>query len=190
MKATSQRFALTASLLRGVLLVVAGVLALSFPVLALKLVVIAGGSLLLVDGLLGSLASRHYGIEASWPFWLSLSRGFLAMLAGLALLFSPFLATVLTPEVLARGIGAAALAVGLVELVVLLGFRKAVPAAWNTVLGAIIYAGVGLTLLFLPLSGALLMLQVGAGLLALFGVLQVAKAWSLASGNLGARRPG
>ena len=100
MKASNKRLAITINLLRGVLLFVAGVLALFFPAIALRFALVAGGCLLVVDGVLGAIASQNYGIESSWPFWLSVTRGVLAVLAGLAVLFSPLLATVLTPTVL------------------------------------------------------------------------------------------
>jgi uncharacterized membrane protein HdeD (DUF308 family) len=100
MAASSKRWAVTFSLLRGALLLIGGLVAVFLPDYALKVVVVVGGTVLLVDGVLGALASQHYGIEASWPFWLSLVRGGLAALAGILLLLSPFLAGTLTPEVL------------------------------------------------------------------------------------------
>src|SRR5262245_64874088 len=82
------RYSATLALLRGVVLLAAGVFAIVSPSTALSLLVIVGGCLLVVDGILG-LASQDYGVNRQWPFWLSLTRGILSVLIGLALLFSP-----------------------------------------------------------------------------------------------------
>ena len=62
-----------------------------------------------VDGVLGAIASRTYGPAAPWPFWLSVTRGGLAVLAGLALLFSQFIVSVVQPAFLATCIGVGAI---------------------------------------------------------------------------------
>jgi uncharacterized membrane protein HdeD (DUF308 family) len=187
MKASNKRLAVTINLLRGVLLIVAGILALFFPATALRFALIAGGCLLVVDGVLGAIASQNYGIESIWPFWLSVTRGVLAVLAGLALLFSPLLATVLTPAFLSTAIGIGAIAIGLIELFILLRYRKDYPPVWSTVLGALIYVALGLLLLLLPMAGALLIMQIAGGLVAVFGLIQLVRSWSSSSQALGSR---
>jgi len=187
MKSSNKRLAITVNLLRGVLLFVAGLLALFFPTTALRFALIAGGCLLIVDGVLGAIASQNYGIESKWPFWLSVTRGALAVLAGLAVLFSPMLATVLTPAFLSTVIGIGAIAIGLIELFILLRYRKDFPPVWSTVFGALIYIALGLTLLLMPMSGALLMMQIAGGLIAVFGLVQLIRAWSSSSHALASR---
>lgn len=187
MAASSKRWAVTFSLLRGALLLIGGILALSLPDYALKVVVVVGGTVLLVDGVLGALASQNYGIEASWPFWLSLVRGTLAALAGLLLLASPLLAPMLSAELLSLLIGLGALAVGLTEIVILVRFRKEFPPVWTSVAGAVIYIVLGALLIALPLAGALLLMQVGGGLVALFGLVQIWRSWGTIQGQLAPR---
>lgn len=187
MKLSNKRLAITVNLLRGVLLFVAGLLALFLPGLALRFALVVGGCLLIVDGVLGAIASQNYGIESSWPFWLSVTRGVLAVLAGLAMLFSPMLATVLTPAFLSTTIGMGAIAVGLIELLILLRYRKEFPPVWSTLAGALIYIALGVLLLLLPMSGALLMMQVAGTLLAIFGLVQFIKAWATSGQALASR---
>jgi len=187
MAAFSKRWAVSISLLRGVLLLIGGVLAVILPDYALKVAVVVGGTMLLVDGVLGALASQNYGIEASWPFWLSLLRGGLAALAGLLLLASPLLATVLTVDLLSLLIGIGAIGVGLTEAVILVRFRKEFPPVWTSVAGAVIYIALGTLLIALPLAGALLLAQVGGALVAVFGLVQIVRSWGAANERLAVR---
>jgi len=184
MARSSTRWAVTLSLLRGALLLIGGLVAMAMPDYALRLVVIVGGAILLVDGLLGALAGQNYGIEAHWPFWLSLMRGGLAALAGILLLASPLIAPVLSPDVLSWCIGLGAIAVGLTEAVILIRFRKDFPPVWTSVAGAILYVALGALLIALPLAGALLMMQIGGGLVAIFGVVEIIRSWSAARARL------
>ena len=191
MTVSSKRWAVTFSLLRGALLLIGGLVAMFFPDYALRVVVVVGGTVLLVDGLLGALASQTYGIEASWPLWLSLVRGGLAALAGLLLLLSPLLAGLLTPGLLSLIIGLGAIAVGLTEAFILIRYRKNVPPVWTSVAGAALYVVLGALLIALPMTGALLLMQIGGGLVALFGLIQVVRSWGAARDRLarGAARP-
>ena len=188
MSLSSKRLAITLNLLRGVLLFLAGVLAMVLPETALRVVVIVAGAFLVVDGVLGALASQNYGIEASWPFWLSVTRGVLAIVAGLALMFSPLLVSVLTTTFLAVAIAIGAIAVGLTELFILMRYREQFPPVWSTVAGALIYIAIGAVLLALPFTGAIVLMQVGGALLALFGLVQIVRAWMSSSTSLGARQ--
>jgi len=185
--AYSKRWGVTFSLLRGALLLVGGVVAMALPDYALKVVVVVGGTVLLVDGLLGALASRNYGIESSWPFWLAMLRGGLAALAGVLLLASPYLATMLTPDFLSLLIGLGSIGVGLTEAFILLRYRTDFPPNWTSVAGATLYVAIGMLLIVLPLAGALQLMQVGGALVAVFGILQIVRSWGTANEKLVAR---
>lgn len=189
MKETNERLALTVGLLRGVLLVAAGLIAIFFPALALQFAAIAGGCLLIVDGILGGFIGRAHGVESPWPFWLGVTRTTLVIAAGLALVFSPFLAAMIDPAKLAMAVGIGALGVGAIELIVLFWFRQDFPGTWFTWLGAVLYMALGLTLILLPFEGALLALQLGAAIVAVFGAVQVWKAWSAATASRSFSRP-
>lgn len=184
MAALTKRWAVTFGLLRGALLLIGGIVAMVLPDYALKVVVVVGGTLLLVDGILGALASQSYGVESSWPFWLSLTRGGLAALAGLLLLVSPMLASVLSVHTLSLLIGIGAIGVGLTEAVMLIRFRNEFPPVWTSIASAILYIALGAVLIALPLAGALLLMQIGGALVAIFGLIQIPRSWKAAQTGL------
>lgn len=171
------RFAATMGLLRGIVLLIAGLFALVDPTTALTVVVIVGGSLLIVDGVLG-LASQDFGAGREWPFWLSLTRNIIAIVAGVAILFSPFLATVMTLSFLATLVGLQAIIIGLIEIVIVVRDRALYASIWRAVAAAALYVGLGLLLLFIPFAGAVLLVRIGGALVALFAILKLVQTWT------------
>jgi uncharacterized membrane protein HdeD (DUF308 family) len=175
------RFEIMVGLLRGLLLLVAGVLAIAFPATGLKVVAVVGGCLLIVDSVLGAVTSRNYGVEANWPSWLGTVRALLVFVAGVAVLFSPILVANLDPAVLLNCIGVGAAAIGLIELFILLRYRRDLPPTWITMAGAAIYLAFGAVLLLLPVEGVLAVMQIAGALLAIFGIVQIVRAWKASS---------
>jgi len=187
MKQTGQtRFAATLALLRGVVLLIAGLFALFVPATALTVIVVVGGSLLIVDGALG-LASQDFGIGRAWPFWLSLARNVLAIIAGLAVLFSPFLATVVTLGFLSAFVGLQAIIIGLIEIVVIVRDRAQHESIWRAVVAAALYVALGLLLWFTSLAGAIVLVQIGGAILVLFAALQLVQTWTAIRNSPGVR---
>jgi uncharacterized membrane protein HdeD (DUF308 family) len=180
------RFAATLALLRGIVLLIAGLFALIAPTTALTVIVVVGGCLLIIDGILG-LASQDLGADRDWPFWLSLVRSVLAILAGLAILFSPYLATVMTIGFLATLVGLQAIVVGLIEIVIIIRNRSRQPSIWRALAAATLYVALGLLLLFIPFAGALLLVQIGGGILIVFAVLQLVQTWGVIRNSPGIR---
>jgi cytochrome b561 len=81
-------------------------------------------------------------------------------------------------------IGLGAIAVGLTEAFILIRYRKNAPAIWTSVMGAAIYIVLGALLIALPMTGALLLMQIGGGLIALFGLIQIIRSWGAAKERL------
>jgi uncharacterized membrane protein HdeD (DUF308 family) len=178
MKQTEQtRFGATIALLRGVVLLVAGLVALFAPTTALTVIVVVGGCLLVVDGVLG-VVSQDYGADREWPFWLSLARSILAIVAGAAILLSPYLATIITLGVLSTLVGLQAVAIGLIEIVIIVRDRKQHKSIWRAVAAAGLYVALGLLLLFIPFAGAVLLIQIGGAIVILFALLQLVQTWT------------
>jgi uncharacterized membrane protein HdeD (DUF308 family) len=171
------RFAATLALLRGAVLLIAGFVALFWPNIALMAIVVAGGCLMIIDGVL-SLASQDYSIERSWAFWLSLARGLIAVVAGVLVLFSPYLVTMITMSALAVICGIGAIVVGLIEAFIIIRDRRQHGAFWAPLAAAGLYIILGLALLFLPWAGALLIVQFGGGVLIALGIVLLVQAWS------------
>jgi uncharacterized membrane protein HdeD (DUF308 family) len=170
------RYSATLALLRGVVLLAAGVFAVVAPSTALSFIVVIGGCLLVIDGVLG-LASQDYGINKQWPFWLSLTRGILSVVIGLVLLFSSYLTQFIPLGWLAALVAIPAIVVGLIEMTIIIRDRKLHKSIWAPLGGAMLYVILGLVLLFMPLAGALLAVQAGGVLVAVFAVLQLFQTW-------------
>lgn len=177
MKHEETRWGAALALLRGLVLLLAGLFALVVPSTALTMVVVVGGCLLIVDGLLG-LASQNFGVGRAWPFWLNLTRNVLAIVMGMALVASPLLAGIVSLGLLATIVGLQAVVVGLIEIVVVLRNRSLHPSTWSAITAAALYICLGLLLWFIPMAGALLLVQVGGALVVLFAVLHLMQTWA------------
>jgi uncharacterized membrane protein HdeD (DUF308 family) len=171
------RLAATMALLKGILLLVAGCVALFWPATALLAIVVAGGCLMVADGVL-SLASQEYGSERAWPFWLGVTRGVIAVLAGALVLASPYLVSVITVAALALLCGIGAIVVGLIEGVIVIRDRRYYGSIWAPLLAAALYVVLGLVLLFMPMAGAVLVVQFGGAVLIALALVLLIQAWS------------
>lgn len=176
MKRSEPRVVATMALLRGAILLIAGLFALFAPSTALTLIVVVGGALLIVDGVLG-LASQDYGVERAWPFWISVTRNVLAIVAGLAVLFSPMLATVITIGAIAIFVALQAIVIGVLEAISVIRGRAKYANVWQPLLYALLYVAFGVVLLFIPYTGALLLVQIGGGVVAVMAALQLFQTW-------------
>ena len=171
------RYSATLALLRGVVLLIAGIFAMVAPSTALSFLVVIGGCLLVIDGVLG-LASQDYGVNRQWPFWLSFTRGVLSVVIGLALLFSSYLTQFIPISALAAIVAVPAIVASLIEIIIIIRDRKLHKPIWAPLGGATLYVLFGLLLLFMPLAGVLLAVQAGGVLVAVFAVLQLFQTWT------------
>ena len=170
------RLAASMALLRGIILLVAGLFALFSPVPALTFLVMVGGAILIVDGVLG-LAALDYAGPRAWPFWVAMVRSVLAIIAGLAVVFSPYLVSVVSLSLLATLVGLQAIVIGLIEIVMTLRDRRDRATLWPRLAGAALYVALGLLLLFIPFASATVLMQVGGAILAVFALLQLVRTW-------------
>lgn len=180
------RFAATMALLKGLVILIGGVFALFWPMPALTAIVVIGGSLMIVDGLL-SLASQNYSTGRSWPFWMALIRGVIAVVAGLLVLFSPYLVTIIAISALAIICGIGAVVVGVIEAIIIIRDRDQHTTFWAPLAAAALYVVIGLLLLFMPMAGAILIVQIGGGVLIALGLVLLWQAWMDVRNAPGAR---
>ena len=164
--------------LRGLLMVLAGIYAVIFPVQALTVLVVAGGVLLLIDGVLG-LWALTFGGAKTGNFWFDLVRNVLAIILGVLILISPFMATLLTATFLIYVFAIQAIIVGVMEIWVIVRERQSYARIWPVVLSGALYILFGVALLFAPMIGALTMVIVGGVLALIFGIALLAMAWRL-----------
>lgn len=174
---TKRRFAL-ATALRGLFMLVAGLYAIFMPSAALTVMVLAGGILLLIDGVLG-LWSLTFGGGKSGNYWFDVVANALSVLLGVVILISPWIATIFTATFLAVMVGIAALVVGVMQLVVIIRERDSYARIWPVVLSAISYILLGLVFLFFPILGILVGVVFGGILLVLFSFGLFGWAWRL-----------
>jgi uncharacterized membrane protein HdeD (DUF308 family) len=174
---TKRRFAL-ATALRGVLMLLAGLYAIFFPAQALTVMVLAGGVLLVVDGVLG-LWSLTFGGGKSGNYWFDVVSNVLSLILGLLFFIQPFIATVFTVTLLASLIGIAALIVGVMQIVVVVRERELYARIWPVVLSGVSYILLGLVFLFFPLLTASLGVIFGGVLLVFFAFGLFGWAWRL-----------
>lgn len=174
---TKRRFA-AATALRGVLMLIGGLYAIIWPGEALTVLVLAGGLLLLIDGLLG-LWSLTFGGGKSGNYWFDVVSNALSVILGVLILISPFLATVLTVTFLSSLVGIAALIVGVMQIVVITREREHYARIWPVVLSGISYILLGLVFLFFPLLSASVGVVFGGVLLVFFAFGLFGWAWRL-----------
>ena len=167
--------------LRALLMLLAGLYAVIWPVSALSVLVIAGGVVLLVDGVLG-LWSLTFGGAKTGNFWFDVVRSVLAILTGLIILLSPFLATLITVWFVVYLVAFQAIVVGVMEIFVGIRERSHLPRIWPVLLSGALYVLFGVVLLFSPLMSAIYFVIFGGLLMIVFSIGLFTLAWRLYRG--------
>jgi uncharacterized membrane protein HdeD (DUF308 family) len=173
---TRRRFAFATGL-RGLFMLIAGLYAIIWPAQALTVLVLAGGILLLIDGLLG-LWSLTFGGGKSGNYWFDVVSNALSLM-GILILISPFIATILTVTFLGSLIGVVALIVGIMQIVVITREREHYARIWPVVLSGVSYILLGLAFLLLPLISITVAVIFGGVMLVVFAFGLFGWAWRL-----------
>jgi uncharacterized membrane protein HdeD (DUF308 family) len=164
--------------LRGLLMVIAGIYAVIWPAQALTIIVIAGGVLLLIDGVLG-LWSLTFGGAKTGNYWFDVVRNVLAIITGVLVLISPMIATLVAVTFIIYFVAIQAIIVGVMEIVIVVRERESYARIWPVVLSGAINVVFGIALLFAPLLGATILVIFGGVLAIFFGVALIGLAWQL-----------
>lgn len=164
--------------LRGLVMLLAGIYAILFPVAALTILVVAGGIIFLVDGVLG-LWSITFGGARTGNFWFDVARNVLGIITGVLILISPFIATLLTVAFLVYLVAFQAIVVGVMEIVVIIRERQLYAKIWPVLLSGTLYILFGILLIFAPFAGAYVMTIVAGLLMIVFSVGLFGWAWRL-----------
>ncbi|AVF04709.1 MULTISPECIES: DUF308 domain-containing protein [Devosia] len=174
---TRKRFAL-ATALRGLLMLVAGLYAVIWPLEALAVLLVFGGILLLIDGALG-LWSLTFGGGKSGNYWFDVVANAASLVLGVVILISPLLATIFTVTFISTLVGLAAIVVGVMQIVVIVRERESYARIWPVVLSGASYVLLGLVLLLFPLLSAWVGMIIGGILLIIFAIGLFGWAWRL-----------
>lgn len=168
--------------LRGLLMLVAGLYAVIWPASALAVLVIAGGVVLLIDGVLG-LWSLTFGGGKTGNYWFDVVRNVLAIITGILILLSPILATLVTAWFFIYLLAIQAIIVGVMEIIIAIRERALYSKIWPILLSGGLYVLFGVALLFAPLMSAVLFVIFGGVLMILFSFGLFALAWRLYRGS-------
>jgi uncharacterized membrane protein HdeD (DUF308 family) len=163
-----RRWALVTGL-RGLLMLLAGLYAVIWPVQALVLVVTVGAILLIVDGALG-LWSLTFGGAKTGNFWFDVARNALALLTGVLILLAPVLSAIFAATFFVYFFAVQAIIVGAMEITIAIRERALYAKIWPVLLSGVLYVVLGIVLFLWPLMGAQFGVTLAGVLTILFGV--------------------
>lgn len=164
--------------LRGLLMLLAGIYAVIFPAQALTVLVIFGGALLLIDGILG-LWSLTFGGAKTGNYWFDVIRNVLAIVTGVLVLLSPFVATLLTATFLVYLVAFQSIFVGVMEIWVITREREHYARIWPVLLSGVLSVLFGVALLFWPVLSATVFVVVAGVLAIIFAIGLFGLAWRM-----------
>jgi uncharacterized membrane protein HdeD (DUF308 family) len=139
-----------AVLIRGIVAVLFGLLALFVPGLTLRVLIALFGAYVLVDGIFAIIAAVR-AIEQRRSFGLLLFEGVVSIIAGVLTFFYPGL----TALVLLYFIAAWAIITGIAEIVQAVEMRRVIRNEWLLILGGVASVLFGILLILFPGTGAL-----------------------------------
>ena len=178
---TRRRLALIVGL-RGLMMLIGGLYAVIFPGVALTVVVIVAGAMLLVGGVIGLWALTFGGARTS-NFWFDVLRNGLSIIAGVLIVVSPVMATILSVAVVVTIIAIQAIIVGAVEIWIVVKERAHYQRIWPAVTSGVLYVLFGVVLLIWPVSAAGVLVTFAGIILAVIGVGLLGVAWRLNKGQ-------
>lgn len=162
--------------LRGVFAVVFGLLALVLPGLTLSVLVIFWGAYALIDGVIALVAGFRMG-DGGKPLWSLIFIGLLGIGAGVVTFFWPGV-TALTLILI---IGIWAIAIGLLQIVVAVRFRKHIRGEWLHALSGVLSVVFGVAVVWQPGAGAIALAWMIGWFAIFFGGMLIAMAFRLRS---------
>ena len=136
-------------LLRGILAIVFGLVALFFPQAAFLSLVLIFGAFALVDGIFAVIAAFSSGAKAENWWWLVLEGAF-GILIGVLTIIQP--AAMATAWIITISLWA--IVTGILEIITAVRLRKQITGDWALILGGVISVLFGLLVGFYPGSGA------------------------------------
>ncbi|AUX46971.1 membrane protein [Sorangium cellulosum] len=154
---------------RGVLAMIFGVLAIAMPQISLYALVLLFGGYALAEGVTNLLGAARGGYEEQ-RWWVLLLEGIVSIGVALITLLSPGI----TAVALVLWIGAWAVVTGVLKIAAAVRLRKLIEGEWLLGLAGVLSIAVGVLLFIAPKAGALaLVIWIGAYAL-VFGVFLIA----------------
>ena len=166
--------------LRGVVALMFGVLAITLPGVTLAVLVMFWGAYALIDGVVALLAGFRMR-DSGRPLWALVVLGLFGIAAGVIALVWPGL----TALSLVLVIGLWAIAIGVLQILAAIRFRKYIEGEWLHALSGVLSLLFGIALLVRPDAGVVALAWIIGGFAILFGMVLIGMAWRLR--NLRAR---
>lgn len=154
---------------RGVIAILFGILAFTMPAAALAALVLVFGAYAFIDGAF-AIAAALGGRRLSTDWWIVLLHGLLGVGIGLLTLFNP----AITAVALLVFIAAWAIAAGALQVFAAIKLRHELTGEWWLALGGVLGIAFGVLLIMRPGVGALAVLWVIAAYAILWGVMLIA----------------
>jgi len=159
-------------LLRGVIALLLGTYAMWRPAATLVALVTVMAVFWLVDGVFLLVAALS-GRTANKKWWVVLLRAIIGILAGLAVLGRPLVATLFVEWVLVYVLAFLCLFSGTLEIITAIRLRKEIDHEWSFIIGGVLYIAFGLLLLHAPLLSAFVLTQFVGFLAGVLGLLLI-----------------
>ena len=155
-----------AVLLRGVVAILFGAIALVWPGLTLEVLVLFFGAYVLVDGVFAIIAAlTHRTGHDRW--WVLLLEGLVGIAAGIITFFLPGVATLALIYIIALW----AIVTGVLEIIAGIGLRKEIQGEWLLAISGIVSLGLGVLLLVFPSAGEVTIIWLIGVYASLFGLM-------------------
>ena len=170
--------------LRGILAIIFGILALVWPTPTLRVLVLFFGVYALVDGLFTLISAL--GTRRDVPWWWVLLEGIFGIAAGVATFVWPNI----TALVLLILIAAWAVITGLFEILAAIELRKKIEGEGWLILGGVLSIIFGVVLFLQPGSGALAVIWLIGAYTIIFGIFLIAMGFRLRAWHTSMRTSG
>ncbi len=155
--------------LRALIMLIAGLCAIIWPMDVLAVLVLLAGALFLVDGVLGLWAVTFGGAKTG-NFWFDVVRNAASIVMGVLIFLSPLLATVLTATLLVYLAAFQVIVVGGMEIWIVIRERDIYSRIWPALLNGVLYILFGILVLITPLLAADFFIMFGGVLAILFSI--------------------
>ena len=158
-------------LLRGVSLVILGIILLAFPMATLSVMLIVMGAWWLIDGII-TIVKSIKGRKQQQAWGWGIFTGILGAIAGIIVLSNPALSAILTTSFLVWFLGVSALIYGISGIVTGIRLRKKIKGEWSMILGGIFSILFGIILMSSPFVSALTIITI-MGIVAIVGGITI-----------------
>ena len=155
-----------AVLLRGVVAILFGAIALVWPGLTLEVLVLFFGAYVLVDGVFAIIAALTHRLGHD-RWWVLLLEGLVGIAAGIITFFLPGVATLALIYIIALW----AIVTGVLEIIAGIGLRKEIQGEWLLAISGIVSLGLGVLLLVFPSAGEVTIIWLIGVYAILFGLM-------------------